>query len=101
MDETTDNGDPSLLKTEIQRYLVETGNYQLISNQLSERLLQDGWIDAVRELIASEMRNSNSSNYTEILAKVEPKAVEMVSQPIKDQVLSQIETFLDEIVDKR
>ncbi|QLL31349.1 hypothetical protein HG536_0B02120 [Torulaspora globosa] len=101
MDGIADNGDSSRLKTEIQRYLVETGSYQTISNQLTERLLQDGWIDAVRGLIASEMRSSNSSNYSEILAKVEPKALEMVSQPIKEQVLSQIETFLDEIVDKR
>ena len=44
---------------------------------MNERLLQDGWIDAVRELIASEMQSSNSSNYTEILAKVEPKALGM------------------------
>lgn len=88
------------LKAQIQRYLVETGNYETISNKLTERLLQDGWIDEVRRLISSEINASNSTNFTQILSKIEPKALSMVSNPTKEEVLSQIRRFLDEIVDK-
>ncbi|CCE91397.1 Sus1p TDEL_0C05080 [Torulaspora delbrueckii] len=94
------SNDSSQLKAEIQRYLVETGNYEIISNKLNQVLLQDGWIDQVREMISSEIRSSNSTNFTRILSKVEPKALSMVSEPAKDEVLTQIVAFLDEIVEK-
>ncbi|CAB4251928.1 similar to Saccharomyces cerevisiae YBR111W-A SUS1 Component of both the SAGA histone acetylase and TREX-2 complexes [Maudiozyma barnettii] len=67
----------SSLKTQIQRYLVESGNYEKISNNLNEKLLQDGWMDEVRRMTMDEISSNKSTNYADILAKIEPQALSM------------------------
>ncbi|CAD6599328.1 CEI_1a_G0002950.mRNA.1.CDS.1 [Saccharomyces cerevisiae] len=91
--------DTAQLKSQIQQYLVETGNYELISNELKARLLQEGWVDKVKDLTKSEMNINESTNFTQILSTVEPKALEMVSDSTRETVLKQIREFLEEIVD--
>ncbi|CAI4037350.1 hypothetical protein SMKI_02G2220 [Saccharomyces mikatae IFO 1815] len=93
--------DTTKLKGQIQKYLVESGNYELISNELNARLLQEGWVDKVKDLTKSEMNINESTNFTQILSTVEPKALEMVSDSTKETVLSQIRQFLEEIVDTK
>ncbi|QLG70280.1 hypothetical protein HG535_0A02180 [Zygotorulaspora mrakii] len=95
---TTENGGSSDLKAQIQRYLVASGNYEKISDKLGERLLQDGWVDEVRRLITAEIRATNSTNFSQILSKIEPEALDLVSTPTKEEVLEQIRVFLNEIV---
>ncbi|QHS71674.1 Sus1p SPAR_B02130 [Saccharomyces paradoxus] len=70
-----------------------------ISNELNARLLQEGWVDKVKDLTKSEMNINESTNFTQILSTVEPKALEMVSDSTKETVLKQIREFLEEIVD--
>ncbi|CAI4262880.1 CDN_1a_G0003160.mRNA.1.CDS.1 [Saccharomyces cerevisiae] len=91
--------DTAQLKSQIQQYLVESGNYELISNELKARLLQEGWVDKVKDLTKSEMNINESTNFTQILSTVEPKALEMVSDSTRETVLKQIREFLEEIVD--
>ncbi|AJP84791.1 BAD_collapsed_G0003110.mRNA.1.CDS.1 [Saccharomyces cerevisiae] len=91
--------DTAQLKSQIQQYLVESGNYELISNELKARLLQEGWVDKVKDLTKSEMNINESTNFTQILSTVEPKALEMVSDSTRETVLKQIREFLKEIVD--
>ncbi|AJP37191.1 AHL_G0003060.mRNA.1.CDS.1 [Saccharomyces cerevisiae] len=91
--------DTAQLKSQIQQYLVESGNYELISNELIARLLQEGWVDKVKDLTKSEMNINESTNFTQILSTVEPKALEMVSDSTRETVLKQIREFLEGIVD--
>ncbi|AHY74592.1 AQG_2a_G0003310.mRNA.1.CDS.1 [Saccharomyces cerevisiae] len=91
--------DTAQLKSQIQQYLVESGNYELISNELKARLLQEGWVDKVKDLTKSEMNINESTNFTQILSTVEPKALEMVSDSTRETVLKQIREFLEGIVD--
>ncbi|CAI4951219.1 ANM_HP_G0072820.mRNA.1.CDS.1 [Saccharomyces cerevisiae] len=91
--------DTAQLKSQIQQYLVESGNYELISNELKARLLQEGWVDKVKDLIKSEMNINEPTNFTQILSTVEPKALEMVSDSTRETVLKQIREFLEGIVD--
>ncbi|AJP82864.1 Sus1p [Saccharomyces cerevisiae YJM1417] len=91
--------DTAQLKSQIQQYLVESGNYELISNELKARLLQEGWVDKVKDLTKSEMNINGSTNFTQILSTVEPKALEMVSDSTRETVLKQIREFLEGIVD--
>ncbi|CAI4263600.1 BFP_1a_G0003030.mRNA.1.CDS.1 [Saccharomyces cerevisiae] len=91
--------DTAQLKIQIQQYLVESGNYELISNELKARLLQEGWVDKVKDLTKSEMNINESTNFTQILSTVEPKALEMVSDSTRETVLKQIREFLEGIVD--
>ena len=87
------------VKAQIQKYLVESGNYERISNLLTERLLQDGWIDKIRTLTMEEINKNTKAGYNEILNKIEPKAIEMVSPETKELVIKQIKDFLDDVVD--
>ena len=48
-----------------------------ISNELNARLLQEGWVDKVKDLTKSEMNINESTNFTQILSTVEPKALGM------------------------
>ncbi|GAV53415.1 hypothetical protein ZYGR_0AI06990 [Zygosaccharomyces rouxii] len=95
---TNNNGTPEL-KAQIQQYLVESGNYEMISNKLNERLLKDGWIDELKKIVNKEVNSSNSTHFTQILSKVEPRALEMVPETTKQEVLDQIKVILDEVVD--
>lgn len=48
-----------------------------ISKQLTESLLREGWIDKVKTLTKEELQENKSLNYTELLSKIEPKALGM------------------------
>ncbi|SCU87965.1 LAMI_0D08218g1_1 [Lachancea mirantina] len=87
------------VKAQIQQYLVQSGYYEKLSVSLNEKLLQDGWMDEVRRITNEEISANNTSNFTQILAKVEPKALDMVSASTRDEVIDQIRTFLSEIVE--
>ncbi|CAI4059861.1 hypothetical protein SUVZ_04G3260 [Saccharomyces uvarum] len=91
--------DATQLKSQIQQYLVESGNYELISNELNAKLLQEGWVDKVKDLTKAEMNINESTNFTQILSTVEPKALDMISNSTKENVLNQIRQFLEEVVD--
>ncbi|SCU89790.1 LAME_0E05512g1_1 [Lachancea meyersii CBS 8951] len=95
------SGESSIMqvKAQIQQHLVESGSYELISNNLSQRLLQEGWTDQVKSLAREEISNDTSATFTQILAKVEPKASELVSESTKQEILEKIRGFLKEIVD--
>ncbi|SMN18014.1 similar to Saccharomyces cerevisiae YBR111W-A SUS1 Component of both the SAGA histone acetylase and TREX-2 complexes [Maudiozyma saulgeensis] len=57
----------STLKAQIQK----------ISNNLNEKLLRDGWMDEVRRMTMDEISSNKSTNYADILAKIEPQALSM------------------------
>jgi len=44
---------------------------------LNEKLLQDGWMDEVRRMTMDEISSNKSTNYADILAKIEPQALSM------------------------
>ncbi|SCU82079.1 LADA_0C02872g1_1 [Lachancea dasiensis] len=87
------------LKGQIQQHLVESGNYELISNKLSQKLLQEGWTDQVKRLTSVEIDNNKNASFPEVLAKVEPKAIQLVSESTKQEIISQIQSYLSEIVE--
>ncbi|CCF57913.1 hypothetical protein KAFR_0D02650 [Kazachstania africana CBS 2517] len=87
------------LKAQIQRYLVQSGNYEKISNTLNEKLLESGWLDKVKSLTREELDSHQTATYPEVLDKVETKALDLVSADIRELVLHQIRAFLDEIVE--
>lgn len=70
------------IKAQIQKYLVESGNYEKVSNLLNEKLLQEGWVDHIRNLTVSEMKNNENSNYSDILKIIEPKAIGMCGKNV-------------------
>ena len=89
------------IKAQIQKYLVESGNYEKISNLLTEKLLQDGWVDKIRTLTVEEINKNEKAGYNEILNKIEPVAMEMVAPETRELVMKQIKDFLDDIVETK
>ncbi|KAG0662292.1 SAGA histone acetylase and TREX-2 complexes component [Maudiozyma exigua] len=65
----------SSLKAQIQKYLVESDR---ISNDLNDKLLQDGWMDEVRRMAMTEINSNKSASYADVLAKIEPEALSML-----------------------
>lgn len=64
-----------------------------ISNLLTERLLQDGWIDKIRTLTMEEITKNEKAGYIEILNKIEPQAMGMFDNIIKIDPLQIISIF--------
>lgn len=62
-------------------------------------LLDDGWIDKVKQLTKEEMDRSESTDFVEILNKVEPQALHLVNAETRDGILQTIKTFLNDIVE--
>ncbi|CAL9732390.1 transcription and mRNA export factor Sus1p [Monosporozyma unispora] len=87
------------VKAQIQKYLVESGNYEKISNALTEKLLQEGWVDKVKNLTMEEINKNDKAGYTDVLSKVEPMAMSMVTFETKASVMQQIKGFLDDIIE--
>lgn len=58
-------------------------SFNRISNLLTERLLQDGWIDKIRTLTMEEINKNTKAGYNEILNKIEPKAIGMFDSIIR------------------
>ncbi|AET38944.1 Sus1p Ecym_3460 [Eremothecium cymbalariae DBVPG len=87
------------LRAQIQQYLVESGNYERISNKLAQRLLDEGWMEQVKKITRETMEDDNTTNFSEVLKRVEPEAVNLVSSNTKDEIMQQIKAFLYDIVD--
>ncbi|CCE65737.1 hypothetical protein TPHA_0M01620 [Tetrapisispora phaffii CBS 4417] len=95
---TTDaNNNLVNLKAQIQQYLVESGNYEKISNDLNKRLLAEGWMESVKKLTLDEINVNDSTKFPQILKNVEPEAINMVSDTTKNEVIEQIKFFLNEV----
>lgn len=63
------------LRSQILQCLVESGQYETISNSLSHKLLQDGWVDEVKHLTNEQIKKQGiMGKYTELLKAVEPAA---------------------------
>lgn len=58
--------------------LEETLSFIRISNSLTEKLLQDGWVDKVKNLTMEEINKNDKAAYPEILSKIEPTAMSML-----------------------
>ncbi|KAL3233801.1 hypothetical protein RNJ44_03841 [Nakaseomyces bracarensis] len=74
---TVSSGSAQSLRAEIQQCLVESGNFETISNELTERLLKDGWFDEVKNLTKEQIMKEDNTNFTSVMARVEPQAIGM------------------------
>lgn len=59
----------------------------------------DGWVDKVKKMTNDAMVNHNTTNFTQILERVEPEALKIIPIATRDAITDQIKQFLLEIVD--
>lgn len=96
---TSTDSEAMELRAQIQQYLVESGNYERISNRLNQRLLDEGWIEKVKKITREVIGVSGATKFSEVLQEVEPEALKLVSTNTKDDIMQQIRAFLCEVVD--
>ena len=85
------------IKAQIQQHLISSGNYDIISKQLKLQLYESGWYDKLNQLTTRELE-TNNYNFEQLLSFIKPKAEELVSPKVKDDVLERIKDYLEEII---
>lgn len=86
---------------EIEQYLDKSGYYGKLSEVLQEKLENSGWYDNVaafagRELGVADHATANS----EELAAIRKRALQLVPENVKVELLQHILKILDEYVEK-
>ncbi|KAI0460935.1 hypothetical protein LJB42_001471 [Komagataella kurtzmanii] len=94
------NSDVQHLKQQIQDVLVESGKYDELSNFLRSKLYQVGWTDEINRLAQSIVTNEAKPTFSNVIERIEPKAMDIVPEHIKTEILAKIEEFLKDVVPK-
>ncbi|ODV89106.1 hypothetical protein CANCADRAFT_27558, partial [Tortispora caseinolytica NRRL Y-17796] len=82
-------------KAAILRKLVESGEYERLSNKLETQLLESDWYDTVRNEIRQSLKSNPNVNYETIRSQLESHAVELVPDATKIELLKDLKAFLD------
>ncbi|CCH61665.1 hypothetical protein TBLA_0F01220 [Henningerozyma blattae CBS 6284] len=88
------------IREQIQNYLIESGNYENISNKLTQRLIEDGWVDKMKIKIKQEIMSNKEIKYNELLNKMEPEGHNLLNEQIKNEIINEIQAILDEIIEQ-
>lgn len=85
----------------IEKHLIETGKHAELSRLLREKLQEKGWYDDVfaiasRKLSVAKDPGMNSPEVQE----VHQKAMEMVPESVKIEMLQLIFSLVDDLVEK-
>lgn len=89
------NDDVATLKNEIQQQLISSGKYEEISRFIKFRLLEEGWSDQVKQMATQVGGDLGIYEMTE---KLEPRAMEMVPDTVKQEAMVKIRDFLESVV---
>ncbi|ODQ62496.1 hypothetical protein WICANDRAFT_60552 [Wickerhamomyces anomalus NRRL Y-366-8] len=89
-----------LLKAKIQERLIESGEYDRISTALKQKLAESGWYDNIKSIANDQISHEDSLNFSRLNQQLEPKALEMVPESVKNDTLLQIKQFLETVVEK-
>lgn len=89
------------IKNQIQNYLISSGKHDIINSHIKHLLHESGWFDKMTLMINQELKNNdelNNDKFKKIYNHIKPKAQELVSENIKESVISKIEKSLAEIL---
>ncbi|KAK9456852.1 transcription factor e(y)2-domain-containing protein [Dipodascopsis uninucleata] len=86
-------------KAKVHQKLIDSGEYERISTHLRQKLVEAGWYQKVNELAAGNIRSQESPNFEKLVNEVEPRALAMIPDEIKIEILNMIKNFLETIVE--
>ncbi|KAH3671571.1 hypothetical protein OGAPHI_000274 [Ogataea philodendri] len=90
------------IKAKIEQELIASGKYQDIYNYLKIQLANSGWSEQFSQLAAETISNTPETKdlrYVELVDKLQPQALQMVSDNVKTQTLIKIREFLDSVIE--
>ncbi|ODV97567.1 hypothetical protein PACTADRAFT_73290 [Pachysolen tannophilus NRRL Y-2460] len=96
----TNQSDINTLKLKIQNELIQSGQYDEISKFLKFKLIENGWFDNFKNLASNTISEKENPNFSSLIRDLEPKALEMVPDNVKEETLVKIRQFLDSVIDK-
>ncbi|ORY25338.1 transcription factor e(y)2-domain-containing protein [Naematelia encephala] len=91
--------DPQVMD-QVRRRLLETGDWDRISQLLRAKLEEVGWDDDLKDLAKEKARAQETPNLRDLLVEVNPQAQKMIPGSIRRAVLQEIEAVLDREVEK-
>ncbi|KAK9484458.1 transcription factor e(y)2-domain-containing protein [Lipomyces starkeyi] len=87
------------IKAKVNQKLIESGEYERLSQYLRQKLIENGWYEQVTELASDTLRAQENPNFEKLVDLVEPEALALVPEFVKVELLSMIKQFLEGIVD--
>lgn len=86
---------------DIERHLVETGKHAELSSLLRERLQEKGWYDDVFAVASRKLSVAKDPGVkSPEVQEVHKKAMEMVPESVKIEMLQLILSLVDDLVEK-
>lgn len=95
------NATPSELDSlfqQLQRRMVESGEWDRILLQLRYQLRDSGWMDSTRAQMLEHAYGTERASFRELLEETRTRAHD-VPEAVKQQILSSIRSFLDKQVE--
>lgn len=89
------------ISTLIQNHLVSLGNYELISEQLKLKLYELGWCNRVSQMTDEKLNEDAKAvpPFDVLLNAIKPKAMAMVPENVREEILQSIREYLNEIIE--
>lgn len=87
------------IKSQVEDYLISSGNYDIVNKQLKLQLYESGWFDQVAQLATKELQESQREmTFEELFAFVRPKAEKFVPEQIRANILEKLQDQLEDVV---
>lgn len=83
---------------QLQRRMVESGEWDRILLQLRYQLRDSGWMDSTRAQMLEHAYGTERASFRELLEETRTR-VHDVPEAVKQQILSSIRSFLDKQVE--
>ncbi|KAI0275518.1 hypothetical protein BGY98DRAFT_52289 [Russula aff. rugulosa BPL654] len=87
---------------QLQRRMVESGEWDRILLQLRYQLRDSGWLDSTRAQMLEHAYGTERASFRELLKKrgrAHMKCLKDVPEAVKQQILSSLRSFLDKQVE--
>lgn len=86
------------VEEEVARTLAESGEKDRLRDLLVRRLEAEGWRHLVKLQVEEMVRKQGVEHVTveEVVQQLAPKAASMVPESVKEELLAQVQHFLDE-----
>ncbi|KAL7664599.1 hypothetical protein ABC855_g2744 [[Candida] zeylanoides] len=86
------------IKSQVEDYLISSGNYDIVNKQLKLQLYESGWFDQVAQLATKELQESQREmTFEELFAFIRPKAEKFVPEHIRANILEKLQDQLEDV----
>lgn len=91
------------IKSQIQKHLITSGNYDIINKQLKLKLYETGWFDKITEIanleLQSQLDEGKQMSFEDLYSFIKSKADDLVPEEVKKEIEERIQQYLDSIIE--